>query len=422
MEITGSYMNYLNMSSLLAPLGVSGSADYVTRVFSTSVAELQDRIDQQVFSKESSRALSELYSQVTNLSLLADKLTVSDTNSVFNDRTAESSDSSVLTATAWDAYSPSTGATEATYDVSVSQLAQGQENTSAALAGSGESVVDAGINVFSFTVDEQDYELTITVAADATNGDVLYEIGRVINQKVPGVAAEITDNEGTLNLTLTSDATGSEAAFTVSDISGNAVAATGLDNVTAEATDAVYSVDGQNLTSDVNSVYLDNGAVLVSLYGTGDATLDVGPDATAVYNAVTSMAYGINNYMDFYNENSDYLRSDLLSSLNSLLTDQERSLESIGITLNSDGILQIDEYSLTNAINQSPSAVEDIFSSIGGLAEDISGYTSRVASESPLSYAKEADSLSKQFIDFIYDSSAIQLKQLLAGSLLSVYV
>lgn len=422
MEITGAYINYLNMSNLLAPLGVSDSTDYVTQVFNSSVTELQERIDQQIFSQESSKALSELYSQVSNLSLLADKLIVSETNSVFNDRTAQSSDNSVLTATAWDAYAPGTGATETTYDISVSQLAQAQENISAALVGSDESAVDTGENIFIITRKEQNYELIITIASDGTNEEVLYEIVRAINEKVPGVTAEITDNEGVLNLSLTSDATGADEAFTISDIAGNAVAATGLDNVSTEASDAVYSVNGENLTSDVNSVYLDNGAVLVSLYGTGDATIEVGPDATSVYNAITSMAYGINSYIDFYNENSDYLREDLLSSLNSLLNDQETYLESIGITLNNGGFLQIDESSLTNAINQSPSAVEDIFASFDGLAEEISSYTSKVASESPLSYATETATLSEQYIDFIYNSSAIQLKQLLAGSLLSVYV
>lgn len=422
MEITGAYLNYLNLSTLLAPLSVTDSSNYVTQVFSSSVASLQERINQQIFSQESSLALSELYSQVSSLSLLADKLTATEINSVFNDRTAKSSDSSVLTATAWDGYLPGTVATEATYDISVSQLAQGQENTSATLAGSDESVVDAGINVFSFIIDELDYELTITVAADATNGDILYEISRVINEKVSGVAAEIAENDGALNMTLTSDATGTAASFSVSDITGNAVAATAMDTITTEASDAVYSVNEEEFASATNSVYLDNAAVQANFYGVGDVTLDVGPNETSVYNAVTSLAYGINSFIDFYNSNSDYLREDLLVSFNSIIADQETYLESIGITVGNEGFVQINEYALTNAINQNPLAVEDIFASFDGLAEKISSYTTRVAFESPLSYAREADTLSTQFTDFIYNSSAIQLKQLLTGTLLSVYV
>ncbi|MBN2418162.1 MAG: hypothetical protein JXL81_02160 [Deltaproteobacteria bacterium] len=422
MEITGAYLNYLNMSSLLTPLGAPGSSNYVTRVFTSSIAELQEKIDYQILSRESSAALSELYCHISSIYQHADRLITTETSSVFNDRTAQSSDSSVLIASAWDSYSPGTGATEAVYNISVSQLAQAQKNISEALTASDESVVDGGVNVFSFTIDEQDYELTITVAADATNGDVLYEISRVINQKVPGVAAEITENGGALNLTLTSDSTGAKAAFTVSDISGNAVAATGLDNVLLEARDAVCTVDGENLTSTANSLYLDNGAVRVSLYGTGDVTLEVRRDETAVYNAVTSLVSGINSFVEFYNENSNYLREDLLASLNNIIADQERNLESIGISVTNEGILQIDESSLVYAINQGPSAVEDIFASFDGLAKGISSFTSKAASESPLSYAREADSLSTRLTDFIYNSSAMQLKQLLAGTLLSVYV
>ena len=422
MQISGSYLNYLNMTSLLSPLGVSDSSSYIMKVFSSSVSDLQEKLDQQIFSEESSSALSELYSQLSNLSSLAEKLTATDTDSVFNNRTAQSSDSSVLTATAWDSYSQDTGAAEATYDISVSQLAISQVNSSDGLNGIDDSIVNTGINTFDMNINNQDYELSIEIAEGDTNEDVLNGIASVINSAGLGVTADIDYGDGTVNLVLTSDNTGEAASFTVSDVSGNAVSSTNLDAITTSAQNAVYSVDGKDMISESNTVYLDDGAVEVTFQGTGDAILEVGANDFDFYSAVASLATGINNFIDFFSENSNYLKDDLISQLNYIIDDHKADLESIGIAIDDEGTLQVNEDLLSAAISGNPSMVEDIFASFDGLAEEISSFASKVASDSPLNYAKEGDSLSAEFSDFIYDSSALQLKQLLAGSMLDMYV
>jgi len=422
MQLTGSYLNYLNMANLLSPLGVSDSSNYIMKVFSSSMMDLQEKLNQQVFSEESTEALSELFTQVSKLSSLAGSLTTTDTNSIFNDLTALSSDSNVLTATPWDAYSPDTGATEATYEISVSQLAQAQENRSTELNSTDESVVDFGANTFDININGQNHELNIEVGDGDTNEDVLNKIAAAINETSLDVTAEIINNDGTLNLSIKSDETGAAASFNVSDVSGNAIAATSLYTISTESQDAVYSIDGENRTSGANTVYLDNGAVKVNLQGTGDATLEVAPDEADVYSAATSLISGINSFIDFYNENSDYIKEDVLSSLNNIIADHKTDLKSIGIIIDDAGTLQINADELTSALNQNPLAVKNIFAGFDGLAVEIDNFTSRVSSDSPLNYVKEADSLSKEFTDFIYDSSASQLKQLLAGSLFNMYV
>lgn len=64
------------------------------------------------FSKESAAAINQLGNMVSDLSSKAKKLTLTDMHSVFNDRSAISSDSNVLTASAYDALSQNTGAAE----------------------------------------------------------------------------------------------------------------------------------------------------------------------------------------------------------------------------------------------------------------------------------------------------------------------
>lgn len=422
MNITGSYQSYLNMTTLLAPLGVPNSSNYIMQVFSSSMADLQEKLNQQVFSEESTEALSELYSQVSKLSSLAGNLTTTDTNSVFNDLTALSSDSSVLTATAWDAYSQDTGATETTYEISVSRIAQAQENRSAELNSINESVVDLGLNTFDININGQNHELNIEVEDGDTNEDVLNKISTAINEADLGVTAKIFNNDGMLNLSLGADDTGMAASFSVSDVSGNAIAATALDTISTEAMDAVYSVDGEGRSSVTNTVYLDDGAVTVSLQGAGDATLAIVPDEAGVHDAVTSLVSRINSLINFYNENSDYIKEDVLSSLKNILADHKTDLGSIGVTIGDGFTLQVDVDDLTSTLNQDPLAVKDIFTGFNGLAVEINSFTSRVSSDSPLNYAKEADSFSEDFTDFIYDSSASRLKQLLAGSLLNMHV
>ncbi len=83
MQITGSYSNYLAVTNLLSPIGVRGSGDLVMQVFSSAVGKLQEKIDQQIFSKESDAALKQLYNEVSHLASQAEKLTLTDFNSVF---------------------------------------------------------------------------------------------------------------------------------------------------------------------------------------------------------------------------------------------------------------------------------------------------------------------------------------------------
>jgi uncharacterized protein YrrD len=126
-------------------------------VFSASVGNLQQKISDQIFSEESNAALAQLYDKVSDLATKAQKLTLTDMNSVFNDRTAQSSDVNVLTATAFDAFSQESGATEATYAITVTQLAQAQENIGTELTGADVSTVNEGTNTFNINIDGQDH-------------------------------------------------------------------------------------------------------------------------------------------------------------------------------------------------------------------------------------------------------------------------
>jgi flagellar hook-associated protein 2 len=420
MQITGSYYNYQNITNLLAPLGVKGSGNLVMDVFSASVGNLQQKINDHIFSEESSAALTQLYDKVSDLSEKAKKLTLTDMESVFNDRTAQSSNADVLTATAFDAFSQESGATEATYAIRVDQLAKVQENVGSELIGSEVSVVNEGTNTFNININGQDNEISIEVLAGDTNEVVLQKIETAINDTEIGVIAQITiDNEaGTEQLTLKGNSTGVDNAFSISDITGNAVSVIGLGTTTTEAQDAAYNVDGNDFSSGVNNIYLDGGLVEVALKGEGEATLTVAPDEIEVKDALSAFISEINEFIEFLEQNEDYVKEDVLSSVQSFVADHKNELVTFGISEGDDGRLDIDEVQLSEAVSQNLSEVKETFGGLDGLSVQVNNYATRVTTESPLNYAKEAEQLSPDFTDFIYGSSVNMLTEILQGTLL----
>lgn len=424
MKISGSYINYLTMTSMLAPMGVKGSGDLVMQVFKSAMENLQNKANQQIFSEESEAALNQLYNSVSDLANNAKELTPTDFNSVFNDRTATSSEPTVVTATAIDAFSSDSGAAEATYNISVTQLAQAQENTGLELNAADSSVVDLGTNTFNVNINGQDYELSIEVVEGDTNEDVLQKVAQVINGAGIGISTEVTDGseEGAKRLDITSDDIGAASVFTISDVSGNAVTATGVDSVSTTGQDAAYEVDGINYTSGSNTISLDEGLVTVNLQGVGESILTVSPDEEKVKNAITDFVSEVNSFVDFLKTNDDYINDEVLSSVNSFINDHKGELESFGITQGEEDKLEVDTDKLAMATSQNMTEIKEAFSGFDGLAVQMNNSASRIAMDSPLNYAKEAENMSMEFTDYLYSASAGMLQNLMQGMLLNTYM
>lgn len=422
MQITGSYNNYLILSNLLSPLGVKNSGNLIMSVFTSSMNNLKNKIDNQIFSKESAVAINQLGNMVSGLSSKAKKLTLTDMHSVFNDRSAISSDSNVLTASAYDVLSPDTGAEEATYNISVAQIAQNQENIGLELNKADASGVNLGTNTYNINVNGQDYELSIEVMDGDTNEAVLQKMATAVNEAGIGVTAKVVAGSGaeTQQLVISSDNTGLAAAFSVSDISGNAIAATAVEIVATEAQDAQYTIDGTGYTSGSNTISLDDGMVTVNLKGVGESTLEIAPDANTVKNTISALVSEINALVGFLESNSDYIKDEVLSSVNAYIDDHHSKLETFGITLGDDGKLGIDNTKLMEAIDQNPAGIKETFAGFDGLAVQFNNYASRITTDNPFNYAKEADNMDLYFMGQTYSLSAATSKNLLEGTLLNM--
>jgi len=425
MQITGSYLNYQNMTSLLSSLGVQDSGNLIMQVFESSIKNLQDKIDSALFSEASAKAVTELYGEISNLAGRASKLTLDDINSAFNDRTPVSSDSNVLTATAIDSFSADSGASEATYTITVNQLARSQENTGLELNATDLTSVDQGTNTFNININGQDFELSITVEEGDTNEDVLQKIVTAVNgESGLEVTAQVMEGslEGARGLVIQSDNTGTANEFAITDLTGNAVSVTGADTVSQSALDASYTVDGEAYVSNSNTVYLDEGLVTVDLKGVGKTTLTVAPDKGKVGEAVTSFASGINSFLEFLGDNKDYISDEVGATINSYLLQHKSGLESLGITVNDEGMLEVDNAQLNVALEKDFSGLKEALGGFDGLAVQVKGRLDKMALDSPLNYTKEAKNMSPDFTDYIYGVSASMLSQIYQGMLLNTYV
>ncbi len=424
MQITGTYRNYVTMTGLLAPMGVKDSGDLVMQVFSSAVENLQGKLDKQIFTEESDSALKELYNKISSLAGQSDKLTLTEYNSAFHDRTGISSDATVLTATADNAFSADSGAAEATYNLSVSQLAQAQKNTGVALNSDDTGGIDEGTNTFHVNINGQDHEISIDVQAGETNATVLASMVSAINDADIGVMAEVAEGSvaGTQQIVITGNSSGSSGSFALSDISGNAVAASGANTTTTAALDAAYSLDGVEYTSETNTVYLDDGFVTINLKGTGDASLTIGPDPNKVKNTVTAFVSEVNSLTQFLESNSAYINDEVLASINGFIADHKNELEAFGITRGDDGTLEIDGEKLDTAVAENLSGIKDAFGGLDGLAVQTKNLSSKIATDSPLHYAKEAEGLEMDQTDLLYGTSASMLQNLLQGAILNTFV
>ncbi|MBN1848508.1 MAG: flagellar filament capping protein FliD [Deltaproteobacteria bacterium] len=424
MQITGSYSNYLTMTNLLAPLGVGNAGQIVMHVFSSAIDNLRGRLDQQIFSQESEFALKGLYENISELSDRAKVLTLNDPDSVFYDRSALSSDSSILEASAVNAFSANSGASLSGYDITVIQLAQAQQNVGFELNGEDLSAIDPGWNTFDLNIDGAEHIIGVEISEEDTNEDALQKIAQAINNAGIGISADIVDGitTGIKQMVITAQNSGAGNTFVINDISGNANAITGMNNLQTIGQDALYRVDGNDYSSNQNSVYLDDGLVAVYLKSAGQATLRIAPDEAKAAEAITSLVSEFNAFLDFLEDNAEYIEDKLGSSLTTFISNQQSTLATFGITPDENGRLNMDETQLGAALNRDMGAVKELFAGFDGLAVQIQNLSSRVITASPLEYAKEAQKMDVKFTDYLYSSSAEMLQGIVRGTLLNSYV
>ncbi len=302
---------------------------------------------------------------------------------------AKSSDEEVFTAHA------SASAPSGSYDVKVLQLATAQQLSSGAFEGA-ESAVGTGsltlaVGEESFTIEIDSESSSLADIRDAINGA----------EDNTGIRATIVNGtNGAAHLVLTAQATGASNAITVSASGGDG----GLDalvysadetsnyTVVREALDAEIELAGVLHTSASNTIKeAVDGVTLTLLKADPDNTLslDISRNLDTLttrinafvtqYNSAASTMASLQSYDPTTKKAGALLGDPLLRNIESNLrrelgrsidglTGDYTTLSSIGITMNVDGKLQLDQAKLREAMAADFQSVQRIFSSESGIA------------------------------------------------------
>ncbi|MCL2851492.1 MAG: hypothetical protein FWE20_00440 [Defluviitaleaceae bacterium] len=246
------------------------------------------------------------------------------------------------------------------FSVEVVQVAQAQRNEGAnlnAAALASDTGFTVGSHQMTLNVGGRNFDINFNVSATDTNRDVQQRIASAINSRNAGVTASVSLDSaaGTSALVLQSSETGVDRAgqpnFTVSG--GNALAMTGVGGITQEAQNAAFRVNrgftGALQTSRSNDVSLGFG-INAQLRETGTVAVNMTRDETAQINSMRDMVNNFNALMQSAQDSSTGRgMSRLEQQLTGLVTANSASLSRIGISMNRDGFMQIDQDRMRSA-------------------------------------------------------------------------
>lgn len=379
----GSYNSYINSYYLGRNQGTGpvSAISPVSRISSGTASLLPLDTPQQARITSALRDVSQMYRQLKTASA---GLGTANTGNAFDRRIVESTNTTALAATAKDK------ASKATYQIQVSQLAQSQQNTGTALVSGANGLTSgfaAGENTFSLTVGGVAKELQFSVQAGDSNKTALTNMASAINNAKFGVSAQVVDATAggvtSSKLVLTAAKSGTDSAFSLADISGNAVAQSGAANQTAAARNAQYSVNGTAQTSQSNAITLDNNKVTVTLKAITTQTekLAVKADNDAIIKNITEFAKAYNSAVGVLQDNTGTLSNKLLRDLTRSSSDNRIALADMGITVQSDKTLAVDQDKLEKALSSQPDRVTRLIGGAGGLASQVDKVTSALASQ-----------------------------------------
>lgn len=319
----------------------------------------------------------------------------------FQTLSATSSNTSALTASAV------VGAQTGSYTINTTQLAQAQSLATAGQASLNSHLSSGtGTSTVTFTFGTQD-GTTFTPNPSQSSGSVtinssndsLAGMRDAINSANLGVTASIVnDGSGTpYRLVLTSNATGANESMQVS-VQGDAsisslltyppstgTPASAAITQTAAAQDAELTVNGLALSSSSNDVGSALPGISLTLLQTGQSTLTIANNSSSIQTDIDNFVSAYNTLQSSINSLTAYnpsgtngpligdattmqIQTQLQQVVASALSGTGSgysSLSDVGISLNSDGSLSVDDSTLSQALQSNPGQFAALFSTAG---------------------------------------------------------
>ena len=268
--------------------------------------------------------------------------TLANLTSVLNKQTAVSEDNDVFWVKSF------TGTKVPETSVLVEQVATTQRNEGTAMQSSTKSI-PRGSYRFEIEVDGKKHQISFSTTDNLTNREFQQRMADAVNQANIGVTASISTSGNLSTLNLETKTTGSgvngQPRFTIRDITGNVVEATGVTNMARQGQNTIFSVNGgEKRTSASNEVNL-SGGLNITLVKSSDKAVSIstGKDSIGTQNGLRQMVNQYNALLETARENSiDRNTQRLVRDLESAIRRNRNSLQQMGISTNKNGYLTID--------------------------------------------------------------------------------
>lgn len=415
------------LTSVLSALGGSTGIDVTAAVDSILYADRAPERGWQAQQATLASQTSAINQIETEASSLADDLnSLGDLSGPLSAATVTSSDSSLLTATAAD------GTPASNLAVTINNLAT-TGSWYSALEASGSTQLTDGTS-FDITVAGGN-PTTINISS-ANGNDTLNGLATYINGLSLGVTASVITDSSGASLSLVSTTTGTAGDFAISNDSSVAFTRSGT------GADASLTVNGTPVTSASNTVAGVISGVTLNLLGAAPATtsgqtttpattvnLTVGPDTNSIINTVSSFVSDYNTLITDVNTQVGYntstqtagvlesdssaqgLQSALLAATNyNAGSGTYPTLDSLGISTNSDGTLTLDTATLTNAIQTNSAAVATFFqgSALNGFANSLTSSLNTYTDPTQGAFTVDLQSISNENQDLTDETTTLE--------------
>ncbi|MCF6299202.1 MAG: flagellar filament capping protein FliD, partial [Thiomicrorhabdus sp.] len=286
-SLTNSTFDSGNMAKVMADAGVAGPR---------AILEKKE--------EKTNTELGALTYLETNIQAFNSYLVELSSPTLFESRTASSSDESVVSVQATG------GAVAGTYQIESKQLAQANTIVSNKTYSSASDTISTG--TLSIGVGGQTKDIVI----DASN-NTLEGLQAIVNNGDYGVNAAVVNNGGQYQIMFTSKNTGAASNITLSGLADFDV--NGM-TTTSEARDAVMTINGLHVANSTNdfSHLIDGLSIQLNSVSTTAQSVSVASDSQKVVDSIT-------NFVEVYNQ-LDTILTDL-GSYRTLTAAEEESSE-----------------------------------------------------------------------------------------------
>ena len=243
-----------------------------------------------------------------------------------------------------------------------------------------------GLHKFAIEVDGTKHEISFTVTENLTNQQFQQQMAAAINAANIGITASVSMENGgngsRLNLESSETGAGKEDGprFTIRDLTGNAVELTGITNIRRQGQDAVFIVNGgDRQTSASNDVDLGGGLNVTLVNASDDEVLiSMQKNPSAVQHELRHFVNDLNRLIDVVRiNNADRTTRMLLRDIETTIRVNRRALEEVGISMNAEGVLVINENRMRTAVENG--TVERLFTNNGRLSNSFARRLDRTA-------------------------------------------